>query len=334
MATVTSKLDAKVGGQERGEGWAMYQADCCEAIKSLPDSSIHLTMYSPPFAGLYIYSDHAADMGNSADNEEFMRHYEYLVPELLRVTVPGRLCVVHCKDLPTYYNRDGAAGLWDLPGELIRLHVAAGWSYHSRVTIWKCPVTERERTNNNGLLHKTVLRDRSQCRQGMADYLLVFRKTPNGTLMSDEPLKSTDGLTGYVGETDPRDHDEHPSPFARKSNTRQMQSIRIWQRYAEPVWWDINQTRVLNYKQARDGKDEKHICPLQLDVIDRAIQLWSDPGEVVLSPFAGIGSEGYGAVSMGRKFVGIELKEGYYNTAIGHLRKAEYDLVQKDRRLF
>lgn len=324
----------KVEQQACGDGWAMYQADCCEAIKALPDASIDLTVYSPPFAGLYIYSDHVEDMGNAADNEEFLAHYRHLVPEVFRVTVPGRVCVVHCKDLPTYFNRDGMAGLWDLPGELIRCHTDAGWSYHSRVTIWKCPVTERERTNNNGLLHKTVLRDRSQCRQGMADYLLVFRRTPDGTLLGDKPIASTHGLTEYVGAMDPREHDEHPSPFARKANTRQMQSIRIWQRYAEPVWWDVDQTNVLNFKQARDGKDEKHICPLQLDVIERAVQLWSDEGDTVLSPFAGIGSEGYGAILQGRKFVGIELKDTYFGAACKHLRIAEAERRNKDKTLF
>jgi DNA modification methylase len=330
MATIESGSDNSVTVEKQadGVGWSMFQADCCEAIKAIPDDSIDLTIYSPPFAGLYIYSDAIADMGNSGSNEEFLEHYGHLAPELYRVTVPGRVCVVHCKDLPTYYNRDGKAGLWDLPGELIRVHEAAGWSYHSRVTIWKCPVIERERTNNNGLLHKTVLRDRSQCRQGMADYLLVFRKTPDGTLLSDKPIDEPDGLDHYIGDLDPREHAEHPSKFARKANTRQKASIRIWQRYAEPVWWDIDQTRVLNFKLARDGKDEMHICPLQLDVIERAIHLWSREGDTVLSPFAGIGSEGYCSILQGRRFVGVELKESYFDAACRHLRQAENEATQ------
>lgn len=327
-------IDVKCANQAFGDRWVMYQDDVCNVTKALPDNSVDLSIYSPPFAGLYIYSDHVADMGNSSDNNEFLRHYRHLVPELYRITVPGRLCVVHCKDLPTYFNRDGTAGLWDLPGHLIREHEAAGWSYHSRVTIWKCPVTERERTNNNGLLHKTVLRDRSQCRQGMADFLIVFRKVPCGTLMSDKPLASERGLCGYIGTLDPRETDQHPSPFARKANTRQKQSIRIWQRYAEPVWWDIDQTNVLNFKQARDAKDEKHICPLQLDVIERCIQLWSDEDEVVFSPFAGIGSEGYVAIKRGRRFVGVELKETYWECACKYLRYAEEEHRNIDKRLF
>jgi hypothetical protein len=205
---------------------------------------------------------------------------------------------------------------------IIQAYESCGWSYHSRVTIWKCPVIERERTNNNGLLHKTVLRDRSQVRQGMADYLLVFRKPPVGTLMSDKPAAGE--FREFVGDPafDPRSKTDHPSPFARKESSG-TDSIDIWRRYAEPVWWDIDQTNVLNYKLARDESDERHICPLQLDIIERCVEIWSLPGEVVFSPFAGVGSEGVGAIKRGRKFVGIELKESYFANACEFLRKAE-----------
>jgi DNA modification methylase len=346
--------------EAHGENWSLYNGDACELNKGLPDNSVDLCVHSPPFSSLYIYSDSEADMGNCKDDAEFIEHYKYLIGELYRVTVTGRLCVVHCKDLPKYANRDDTAGLKDFPGMIVDAFESAGWSYHSHVTIWKCPVTERERTNNNGLLHKTVLRDRSQLRQGMADFLKVFRKPPQGTLMSDKPIAETHrtpvvvdssgriedreftkGFTEYIGdpEFDPRQTDKHPSPYARgrgsgNNDRAHASSIHVWRRYAEPVWWDIDQMDVLNYKTARDDKDERHICPLQLGVIERAVDLWSLPGEVVLSPFAGIGSEGVGALRRGRKFVGFELKGSYFDDAIGNLERAERLAKQKQRTLF
>lgn len=368
--------------QSNGKHWTLFHGDCVEVVRDLPDESIDCTIYSPPFSTIYIYSDSQADMGNCATNEEFFEHYRFLLPELLRVTVTGRLCIVHCKDLPKYANRDGTAGLVDFPGELIRAHVGdeaadfavtighilrrarkaeaagdeartlrllamvsdmeeelksypseRGWSYHSRVTIWKCPVIERERTNNNGLLHKTVTRDRSQLRQGMADYLVVFRKAPDGSLMSSKPVTrdmgpdgvddhTTAGFQNYIGTVHPNDQDKHPSRFCRKTSAKDP-SIDIWRRYAEPVWWDIDQTNVLNCKRRGSDNQERHICPLQLDVINRALQIWSEPDDVVLSPFAGYGSEGVGAVGMQRKFVGVELNEAYYREAIKQLKIAE-----------
>ncbi len=327
--------------QETAEDWTMFNGDCCEVVKDLPNDSIDFGIHSPPFSNLYIYSDSEADMGNCADNEEFFEHYKFLIPELLRVTVPGRCCAVHCKDLPKYANRDGTTGLIDFPGMIIRAFEESGWSFHARITIWKCPVTERERTNNNGLLHKTVKRDRSQLRMGMADYLIVFRKPPTGTLMSDKPVQNFDrrinadtlewesrptGFEKYIGEeeVDPRVSTFHPSPYARTSlsTNEDGSSINIWRRYAEPVWWDICQTDVLNGKSATSEQDERHICPLQIDLIRRAVQIWSNPGDVVMSPFAGIGSEGYGSIIEGRKFVGVELKSTYYETAIRNLRAA------------
>jgi len=323
---------------ESGESWTMYHGDCCEVVAGLPDDSIDFGIHSPPFANLYIYSDSERDMGNSANSEEFFEHYRFLIRELHRVTVVGRLCAVHCKDLPMYVNRDGTTGLIDFPGEIIRAFRECGWAFHSRVTIWKCPVLERERTNNNGLLHKTVKRDRSQVRQGMADYIVVFRKPPVGTLMSDSPI-SSNGFAEYHGEEDPRTTEcPHPSPYARISRRtisvsidieKMNESVQIWRRYAEPVWWDINQTNVLNHKAGTTPEDEKHICPLQLDVIERCVHLWSLPGDVVLSPFAGVGSEGYVSVKMERRFVGVELKESYFSVACKHLREAEAETKQE-----
>ncbi len=311
--------------QKTTDRWSLYNADCVPFVEGMPNDCIDFSIFSPPFIGLYIYSDSERDMGNCANDEEFYSHFGYLVKELLRVTVPGRLCAVHCKDLPLYFGRDKETGLKDFPGAIVSLFNRHGWTFHSRVTIWKCPVVERERTNNNGLLHKTILRDRSQSRQGMADFLLVFRRMPEGTLLSDKPVTNEHGLTEFVGEdkADPRQTNSfHPSPHSRKT-VASNDSINIWRRYAEPVWWDIDQMDVLNYKAGRSDKDEKHICPLQLDVIRRAVQLWTNPGDVVFSPFAGIGSEGFVAVEQGRKFIGTELKESYYNQALLNIELAQ-----------
>lgn len=323
--------------QASGNGWAAYNGDSCDLIRQVPDNSIDISVYSPPFSNLYIYSDSVADMGNCVNSDEFLEHYGYLVAELYRVTVPGRLCIVHCKDLPRYRGRDGTAGLNDFPGDLIRCHSKHGWSYHSRCTIWKCPVVEMERTKNNGLLYKTLKRDSSQSRQGMADYVLAFRKPPAGTLMSDKPiarglekptLEVEPVFDKYIGECDPRETDIHPSPYSRDPSADA--SLAVWQRYAEPVWWDIDQTDVLNTRQAKDSKDERHICPLQLGLVRRCLQLWSNPGDTVLSPFMGIGSEGVVAVEEGRKFIGFELKDVYWQAACKYLRIAEQKMSEPE----
>lgn len=306
----------EVINQASGDSWTLYNGDCCEVLQGLPDNSVDFGIHSPPFSNLYIYSDSENDMGNSEDDAEFFRHYAYAIRELHRVTVPGRLCAVHCKDLPKYANVWGTTGLVDFPGACIQEFEESGWVFHSRVTIWKCPVTERERTNNNGLLHKTVKRDSSQVRQGMADYLLIFRKPPSAGsgLMSDKPIVRKTGFDRYIGVHGPS-NDNHPSKYCRKTSSADP-SIDIWRRYAEPVWWDVNQTDVLNHRIATSEEDEKHICPLQLGLIERSIDLWSLPGDVVLSPFAGIGSEGVAAMRLGRKFIGIELKQEYFEHAV------------------
>jgi DNA modification methylase/superfamily II DNA or RNA helicase len=278
-----------------GNGWQLYHGDCVTVTQTLPANSIHFSIFSPPFSSLYIYSDALEDMGNCANDEEFFRHFDFLLPKLLRVTKPGRLCAVHCKDLVNYKGRDGTAGLRDFSGEIVRHFQKAGWIYHSKVVIWKDPVVEMQRTKANGLLYKTLRADSTFSRQGLPEYLLMFRKWPQSE--EDETLIS------------PVTHTTEDFP------------LEIWQRYASPVWFDIRQTHVLNVEQARQSQDEKHLCPLQLDVIERALKLWTNPGETVFDPFTGIGSTGYIALEQGRTFVGIELKESYVQIARKNLER-------------
>ena len=284
------------GEPARGAGWELYHGDCVDVARSLPDESVHLSVFSPPFANLYVYTDHPRDMGNTADDAEFFAHFNYLLPELHRITAAGRLAAVHCKNLPMYAGRDGRAGLRDFRGEIIRAFEANGFTYHSEVTIWKCPVTEMQRTKAHGLLYKTLKRDAAFCRQGLADYLVMFRKFPKT--------------------------DDEWDRVVRVEHTPEDFPLDAWQRYASPVWDDIDPTDVLNVQLARDDQDEKHLCPLQLGVIRRAVHLWTNPGEVVFSPFAGIGSEGVVALELGRQFRGVELKESYFRHAARHLAEA------------
>ena len=254
----------QVVNQHNGQDWVVYLGDAVQVLKGVPESSVDFCLHSPPFMGLYIYTDSENDLGNCRDMEEFCRHYQYVIREMLRVTVPGRICAIHCKDLPKYANVWGTTGLIDFPGACIQEFEAAGWVFHSRVTIWKCPVLERERTNNNGLLHKTVKRDSSQLRQGMADYLICFRKPPlaGDGLLSQKPASRPNGFARYIGEMQDLSNQRHPSKFSRKSRDGDNfdQSVAIWRRYAEPVWWDIDQTDVLNFKLAKSEKDARHIC--------------------------------------------------------------------------
>lgn len=261
--------------------YALYQGDCVDVLKGLPDNSIHYSVFSPPFASLYTYSSSDRDMGNSRDGEEFQIHFSYLIQELYRVLMPGRVLSVHCMNLPAMKSRDGFIGVKDFRGDIIRQFVEAGFIFHSEVCIWKNPVTEMQRTKALGLLHKQIRKDSAMCRQGLPDYLVTFRKPGE----NPEPISHT--------------HDSFP--------------VNVWQRYASPVWMDIRQSNTLQRKLARDEKDEKHIAPLQLDVIERGIHLWTNPDDIVLDPFAGIGSTPYQAVQMGRRAVGIELKDSYFN---------------------
>jgi DNA modification methylase len=310
-------------------GVALYNTDCVELAKRLPDNSVDFSIYSPPFSNLYTYSDNIRDMGNTEDDNEFFKQYSYLVKEKYRITRNGRLTAIHCKDLPLYKNRDGAGGLKDFPGDIIRVHEAAGWTFHSRITIWKDPVIEMQRTKNHGLLYKILCQDSANSRQGMADYIIVMRKN---TYTDDYKPVTTGGerFCDYKGSSmcAPKKSDLY---YARNEEEyKRLYSIAVWQRYASPVWFDIQQTNCLNIKQARDDKDEKHICPLQLDVIERCVELWSNPEDLVFSPFAGIGSEGYQSIKMGRKFVGSELKESYFNVAVKNIK----DVLAEQNHLF
>ena len=272
--------------------FAAYHSDCIDAVRGLPDASIHYSIFSPPFASLYTYSASPRDMGNCSGSDEFFDHFRFLVPELLRVTKPGRLLSFHCMNLPTSKVRDGVIGLTDFRGDLIRTFRDHGWIYHSEVTIWKDPVQAMQRTKALGLLHKQIKKDSAMSRQGIADYLVTMRKP--GT--NDEPVTHT-------GQDD-----DMP--------------VQMWQQYASPVWMDINPSDTLQHRSAREDKDERHICPLQLEVIRRCVKLWTNPGDVVLSPFMGIGSEGYVSLEMGRRFIGAELKRSYYDQAVANLNNA------------
>lgn len=280
------------------ENFAAYNADCVEFTSGMPDESVALSVYSPPFAHLFTYSDSERDMGNVKDEAEFKALYSHLVREMYRMTKPGRLSVVHCSDLPRTKSMHGAVGLYDFPADIREVHEQHGWTFHSRVTVWKCPVVEMTRTKAHGLLYKTIKTDATRSRQGMADYLMVFRKTPD-----DESKVEKVG------------HDAAQFP------------VDLWQQWASPVWMDIQQTNVLNAKLAREERDERHVCPLQLDLIERCVRLWSNQGDVVFSPFMGIGSEGWASLKAGRKFIGTELKTAYYRQAVKNLREAEQGRV-------
>lgn len=289
-----------VNAIDRAEGrnWTLYHGDCVEVARQLPDGCVDLALYSPPFSNLYTYSDDLRDMGNAENDEEFLEGYAHLVRELHRMLRPGRLCAVHCKDLVNYKGSsdDGMAGLRDFPGELIRVHQAAGFAWHSRITLWKDPVVEMQRTKAHGLLYKQLRTDSTFSRQGLAEYVLVFRKWA------------------------PDDDEAAQAEVAPVRHTPDGFPLEQWQRWASPVWDDIRQTHVLNVHMARANGDEKHMCPLQLDVIERACVLWSNPGEVVFTPFAGIGSELVGALTLGRKAVGVELKPEYFRHAVENIR--------------
>lgn len=271
--------------------YAIYNGDCVEVLKGLPDKSIGYSIFSPPFSSLYTYSNSPRDMGNCKTDEEFFEHFGYLVDELKRVMKPGRNISFHCMLLPASKTHDGFIGLKDFRGDLIRAFTSKGFIHHSEVVIWKDPVTAMQRTKALGLLHKSVRENSSMCRQGIPDYLVTVRAP---------------------GEVDDRvKHDDYP--------------VQEWQGVASPVWMDIDPNDTLQYRSAREHDDEKHICPLQLEVIRRGIRLWTNPGDIVLSPFAGIGSEGYVAVQMQRRFVGAELKGSYYRQAVANLANAMKD---------
>ena len=268
--------------------YAIYLGDSCEIIKDMPDESVGLEVYSPPFSNIYVYSNSERDLGNSKNDDEFFQHFSFLTKDLFRVLKPGRLMAVHCWDQPMLKQKDGVIGLKDLPGNLIRLFRRCGFIYHTRVTIRKCPVVEVTRTKALGLLHKQLCKDSAMSRVANPDYLVVMRK----------PGENKEPIT----------HNKKDFP------------VSLWQKWAETIWGDINQTKTLQKESAREEQDEKHIAPLQLDVIERAVGLWSNPEDIVFTPFMGIGSEVWQAVKMGRKGIGIELKDSYYRQAEKNLK--------------
>ena len=272
---------------EKGEGWTLHNADCIDLAREIESDSVDFSIYSPPFESLFTYSNSDRDMGNNKSTDDFRLHYQFLINETFRIIKPGRLVAVHCMNLTTSKANDGFIGIRDFRGDIIRAHQSAGFIYHSEVCIWKNPVTAMQRTKALGLLHKTIKKDSSMSRQGLADYLVVFRKPG-----------------------------DNPKPI---SHTAEEFPVDMWQKYASPVWFDIDQSRTLNFRDGKDEDDVKHICPLQLDVIERAINLWTAKDDLVFSPFTGIGSEGYTAVDMGRRFIGSELKPSYYEQAIKNL---------------
>ncbi len=284
--------------QDVNEKFSIYNGDSVEVLKGIPDDSIHYSIFSPPFASLYTYSNSDRDMGNSKTDNEFYEHFSYLVKELYRVTMPGRLLSFHCMNLPTSKQRDGVIGIKDFRGILIKAFCDAGWIYHSEVCIWKNPVTAMQRTKALGLLWKQLKKDSAMSRQGIPDFVVTMRKP------GDNPERVT--------------HTDESFPVA------------VWQRYASPVWMDINQSDTLQRQSAREEKDERHICPLQLEVIKRCIELWSNPGDIVLDPFAGIGSTPYTAIRMDRRGMGIELKESYYKQAVANCREAAGEAIIPD----
>lgn len=270
--------------------YGLYNGDSCEVMKSLPDNSIHYTIFSPPFSSLYTYSNSNRDMGNCKNDNEFYAHFVYLAKELYRVTMPGRLLSFHCMDLPMMKERDGVIGLKDFPAMLREIFEKCGFIYHSKVTIWKNPVTEMQRTKALGLLHKQIKKDSAMNRQGIPDYIVTMRKPG-----------------------------ENPERVAHTNDTF---PCNVWQQYASPVWMDINQSDTLQRKSARDEKDERHICPLQLEVIKRCIELWTNPNDIVLEPFGGIGSVPYVARKLNRRTIACELKESYYNQMVKNVESA------------
>jgi hypothetical protein len=288
MAKVIKCIEAT-----HGENFSTYCGDSCQIVPQLASETVGFSLYSPPFTNIFVfvYSDSEADMGNCTTDEEFNQHYAYLVRDLLRVTKPGRLTAVHCSDLPSSKWKDGVIGLKDFPGDIVRIHQSEGWIFHSRTIVWRDPVVEMTRTKALGLLYKQLKKDSTKSRMGICDQVLVFRKPGENS----EPVE------------------QMPENFP----------VSQWQKWASPVWMDINQTNTLNVRMAKDGADERHLCPLQLDLIERAVTLWSNPGDVVLSPFMGIGSEGVSSLKLKRKFIGIELKPSYFKHACRYLEAAE-----------
>lgn len=317
------------------EKYAIYNGDSCEVLPSLPDGCIDLSVYSPPFAqpgggALYHYSSSDRDLSNARTLDEFMRHYQFIVDQLFRLTKPGRMSAVHCADVPT--GNTGCDHLFDLPGEIIRAHERCGFKFAARYAIWKEPLAVRNRTLAKNLAHKTIVDDSSHCSNAGADYLLLFRRKGDNAV----PIAHPYGLTEYAGEREiPKELHRYKGWKGKQTENRF--SHWIWRQYASCFWDDIRLDNVLPYREARDSEDEKHVHPLQLDVIERCVQLWTNPGETVITPFMGVGSEVYGAVKAGRRGIGVELKPSYWRQAVKnleHAAKIVADSAEKQPGLF
>jgi DNA modification methylase len=309
--------------QKIGSNFALYCGDCIEVMAALPDQSIHLSVYSPPFGGLYHYSSDDRDLSNARDYQQFFEHYSYVVRDLFRLTLPGRMTAVHCMDVPS--GNSGTDYLMDFPGDLIRLHKQEGFNYIARYCIWKEPLAVRNRTMAKNLAHKTIVEDSSRCSVASADYLLVFRRRGQNQV----PIAHPHGLMDYAGSRLP------PSDILRYRGWQGNQienrfSHWIWRQYASAFWDDIRLDRVLPFRDARDEDDEKHVHPLQLDVIERCLTLWSNPTEVVFTPFMGVGSEVYSALANGRRGIGAELKPTYYRQACRNMDALDHGEVKQD----
>lgn len=314
--------EIKAVDQVVNERYAIYQGDACELIRAIPAGSVHYGIHSPPFEGLYKFSNFDRDISNN-EGSAFWEHYAFLIQELHRVTMPGRLHSVHVMQLPTSKIRHGHIGMRDFRGEVVRAYEDAGWIFHSEVCIWKDPVVAQQRTKSIRLLHKQVVKDSAVSGQGLADYILTFGKPGDNA----EPVAGMfDGFVGTGLDVSREAYERHAAETRASGRTPwpfdMWVSVLVWQRYASPVWMDVDQTRTLQYRGGRDEKDEQHISPLQLDVIERCIELWSNPGDVVLTPFLGIGSEVFGAVERGRRGVGFELKPSYFRQAVRNLTDA------------
>lgn len=296
--------------------YAAYHGNCIKVMQSLPAEKVHLSIYSPPFGGLYQYSSHDEDLSNSVDYSQFFDHYKYVVEEIHRVTMPGRMSVVHCMDVPS--GNTGCDYLVDFPGDIIRLHEKLGFKYVARYSVWKEPLGVRNRTMTKSLAHKTIVDDSSRCTVASADYMLVFRRSGKNPV----PIAHPNGLLRYAGS---REIPRELIPYRgwKGNQIENRYSHWIWRQYASAFWDDVRIDHVLPFKPARDEEDERHIHPLQLDVIERSCVLWSNPGETVLTPFMGVGSEVYGAVLNGRRAIGAELKESYFRQAVKNLAEAE-----------
>jgi len=315
-----------VANQVITEDYALYLGDCIEVMADMPQNKTHLSVYSPPFGGLYHYSSSEKDLSNCRDYGQFFEHYEYVVKELFRITMPGRISCVHCMDVPS--GNSGKDYLVDFPGDIIRLHERLGFRYVARYAVWKEPLGVRNRTMAKNLAHKTIIDDSSKCSVASADYLLAFRKKGENHI----PIAHPNGLLNYAGSRE-IPHELLSFKGWKGNQIENRYSHWIWRQYASAFWDDVRIDRVLPYKEARDEEDEKHVHPLQLDVIERCIVLWSNPGEVVFTPFMGVGSEVYGAVINDRRGIGVELKPTYFGQAVKNVAEA-YKTKPTQQKLF